>query len=229
MSISMLTALAMVAALVAADHPAGLTAPPLLAEGPPAGSTPTALLGADLSAGVKTAAAWSAVACSASGPAAPATFERTAGSAPGAPYYAIDLVSTKNVAGTARARGTGHVAFAASPFGVAIAADGSYRYDVELRLTGMDRPAGGRLVAWVTTPQVDRIRRLGAFDDDLSVRGEVSWNKFLVVVTLEDRDDPAAETWSGPIVLRGMSRSGAMHTMAGHGPFQQELCAKYGY
>jgi hypothetical protein len=29
--------------------------------------------------------------------------------------------------------------------------------------------------------------------------------------------------------MRGMSRSGMMHTMAGHGPFQQENCARYGY
>ncbi|HZD06335.1 MAG TPA: hypothetical protein VE173_15600, partial [Longimicrobiales bacterium] len=60
-------------------------------------------------------------------------------------------------------------------------------------------------------------------------RGRSSWNKFLVVVTLEPTDGSDASTWSGPIVLRGMSRSGAMHTMAGHGPFQQEKCAAYGY
>jgi hypothetical protein len=188
-----------------------------------------ALAAADPSAGMATTAARGGVACSAFAPATPAAFERTPAPASGAPYYAIDLVTTKNVAGTARARGTGHVTFAASPFGVALAADGSYRYDVDLRLTGMDPPRDGTLVAWITTPQVDRVRRLGALDDELGVRGEVSWNKFLVVVTLEAGDDPAAQTWSGPIVLRGMSRSGAMHTMAGHGPFQQELCAKYGY
>ena len=35
--------------------------------------------------------------------------------------------------------------------------------------------------------------------------------------------------WTGPIVIRGMSRSGMMHTMAGHGPFEEENCAAYGY
>lgn len=144
-------------------------------------------------------------------------------------YYTVDLVTTKKIPGTARAYGHGRVDFAPSPFGVALAADGSYVYDLSLQLREMDRPSQGTLVAWVTTPQVDRIRRLGTLDDDLSVRGQVSWNKFLVVVTLEGADDASATTWSGPIVLRGMSRSGAMHTMAGHGPFQQELCAKYGY
>ena len=153
--------------------------------------------------------------------------------APDAPdppaYYAVDLVTTRKLPGTGRASGTGHVTFAASPFGVALAPDGSYLYDVDVRLTNVKRPADGVLVAWVTTTQVDRIHRLGALDQHMSVRGQVSWNKFLVVVTLEPTDDPAAETWRGPIALRGMSRSGMMHTMAGHGPFQQELCAKYGY
>ncbi len=192
-------------------------------------SAVAALAAADPSTGVATPAPEGGAACSAFAPATPTTTARAPDSAPGAPYYAVDLVTTKNLAGTGRARGTGRVTFAASPFGVALAADGSYRYDVDLRLTGMSRPEGGTLVAWITTPQVDRVRRLGAFDDDLGVRGEVSWNKFLVVVTLEAGDDPSAQTWSGPIVARGMSRSGAMHTMAGHGPFQQERCAKYGY
>ena len=78
------------------------------------------------------------------------------------------------------------------------------------------------------------MKRLGALEVGEAERvsgfsGEVGWNKFLVVITLEPEDDPEAATWSGPIVLRGMSRSGAMHTMAGHGPFQEENCAAYGY
>lgn len=144
-------------------------------------------------------------------------------------YYAVDLVTTKRLPGTGRASGTAHVTFASSPFGVALAPDGSYLYDVDLRLTDMKTPASGVLVAWVTTTQVDEVRRVGALDGHMSVQGQVAWNKFLVVVTLEATDDASATTWSGPIALRGMSRSGMMHTMAGHGPFQQELCAKYGY
>jgi hypothetical protein len=145
------------------------------------------------------------------------------------PYYAIDLVTTKRLPGTARASGVGHVTFASSPFGIAVAPDGSYRYDVSLQVVGVESPADGVLVVWITTPEVDRIQRLGALDASGAIQGPVSWNKFLVVVTLEPKDDPSSTAWSGPIVLRGMSRSGMMHTMAGHGPFQQELCAKYGY
>ena len=50
-----------------------------------------------------------------------------------------------------------------------------------------------------------------------------------IVITLEADDHPDAETWSGPVVFRGMSRSGMMHTMVGHGALQQENCAAYGY
>jgi len=162
-------------------------------------------------------------------PAPPPALFCSAGDVDPPAYYAVDLVTTRKLPGSGRASGTAHVTFAASPFGVALAPDGSYLYDVDVRLTDMKTPAAGVLVAWVTTTEVDRTRRLGALDDHMSVEGQVSWNKFLVVVTLEPTDDPAAETWSGPIALRGMSRSGMMHTMAGHGPFQQELCAKYGY
>jgi hypothetical protein len=35
--------------------------------------------------------------------------------------------------------------------------------------------------------------------------------------------------WTGPIVFRGMSRSGMMHTMVGHGALQMENCSSYGY
>ena len=70
---------------------------------------------------------------------------------------------------------------------------------------------------------------MGALDENLRADGRVTWNKFIVVVTLEPEDDPAAEMWSGPVVFRGMSRSGMMHTMVGHGALQQENCAAYGY
>ncbi|MDZ7808701.1 MAG: hypothetical protein U5K71_16570 [Gracilimonas sp.] len=60
--------------------------------------------------------------------------------------------------------------------------------------------------------------------------GVVDWNKYIVVITLEE-EVPAKNTnmWSGSIAFRGLSRSGLMHTMAGHGPFAQEPCAKFGY
>jgi len=88
---------------------------------------------------------------------------------------------------------------------------------------------GSSLVAWVTTPQLDQIKPLGRFSEELRVDGQTDWNKFLLVVTLEPASGDLGDIWSGPIVARGMSRSGLMHTMAGHGPFETEPCAVYGY
>lgn len=144
-------------------------------------------------------------------------------------YYAFPLVTTKNVPGTGLAAGTARTTFPSSPFGVAVDPGGHYVHEVHLTFERLSEPPRGEYVAWVTTTQVDRIERLGVVEPGRPFKGRVAWNKFLVVVTLEDDDDPEATTWSGPIVLRGMSRSGMMHTMAGHGPFQQENCAAYGY
>ena len=144
-------------------------------------------------------------------------------------YYAFELVTTKNVPGSGLARGTSEVTHAASPFSISRSEDGSYRYDLHISLERMRTPRTGTLVAWVTTREIDEIRRIGPLDEHLQATGQVEWNKFLVVITLEARDDPSAQRWSGPIAFRGMSRSGLMHTMAGHGAFQQENCAAYGY
>lgn len=148
----------------------------------------------------------------------------------GPEYYQFPLTSTRNIPGTGIARGVAVITPpASSPFPIALANDGSYVYDVSVRIERMKPPAGGRLVAWVTTPELDRIDRLDTLDEHMSAVGSVSWNKFIVVVTLEPEDATEGEAWTGPIVFRGMSRSGAMHTMLGHGALQQENCTSYGF
>lgn len=144
-------------------------------------------------------------------------------------YYQINLVTTKRVPGSAYARGTAEMLFMASPFGVSLGADGSYQYQLHIDVRGLQPPAEGRYVAWVTTPTLAEVKRLGALDDSLQVKGSVGWNKFIMAISLEADDAEGQDRWQGPIVMRGMSRSGQMHTMAGHGPFEQENCAKYGY
>lgn len=144
-------------------------------------------------------------------------------------YYGFPIVSTRRVPGTGRATGVGLITFAPSPFGVALAPDGSYVYDLILTTERLAEPREGAYIVWVTTPSLDRVRLMGALDERGGIQGRVRWNKFLVVVTLEPQFDPEATMWSGPIVMRGMSRSGMMHTMAGHGPFETDNCAQYGY
>ncbi len=144
-------------------------------------------------------------------------------------YYAFPIVSTRRVPGSGQASGVGLITFVSSPFGLAVAPDGSYVYDLILSTERLASPREGTYVVWVTTPSLDRVRLVGALDEQGGIRDRVQWNKFLVVVTLESRLDPEATMWRGPIVMRGMSRSGMMHTMAGHGPFETNNCAQYGY
>ena len=144
-------------------------------------------------------------------------------------YYRIALITTRRVPGSAYARGTAEMVFEESPFAVSLAPDGSYRHELSVRVEGLQPAAEGHYVVWATTPTLDRAVRLGTLGDDFRVSGRVAWNKFIVAVSWEAADDPQQTRWEGPIVLRGMSRSGQMHTMAGHGPFEQENCAKYGY
>lgn len=148
----------------------------------------------------------------------------------GPDYYAFELYTTRNIAGTGLAKGQVDVQVSGqSPFSVALGMDGSYVYDLRVSIERMKVPRDGRLVAWVTTPEIDHVARMGALDGDLRVSGAVDWNKFIVVITLEPDDDADATAWNGPVVFRGMSRSGKMHTMVGHGALQQENCAAYGY
>lgn len=144
-------------------------------------------------------------------------------------YYAIELVPTRRVPGTGLSKGVAYQTAVQSPFfGVALAPNGEYLHDLDIQVEGLKPLDNGSYVAWVTDADVQEIVRIGALDESLRARGQVAWNKFLVVVTREPGDEPG-DTWQGPIVMRGMSRSGRMHTMAGHGPFQTEPCAKYGF
>jgi len=144
-------------------------------------------------------------------------------------YYDIELVPTGRVPGTRSATGAATVTSAPSPFGVALTAGGGYRQRLVVRVDGVLPAIQGQLAVWVTTTEVDQVRLLGTLQGGGDVVGEVDWNKFLVVVTLEPSAPEQASTWVGPVALRGASRSGRMHTMAGHGPFEAEPCAKYGY
>lgn len=143
-------------------------------------------------------------------------------------YYAIELVTTGRVPGSSGATGIADVMFKSSPFGVALSPTGEYVYSLSIAIENLATAQRGSYVAWVTTPNLTEVTKLGALDDRHEIRGETEWNKFLVVVSLEEEPE-SVERWSGPIVMRGMSRSGLMHTMAGHGPFASEPCARYGY
>lgn len=129
------------------------------------------------------------------------------------------------MAATRRARGGSGamtLRLSSSPFGVALAEDGSYRHHVEVEVDGLPPASDGTYVVWAATPELDRHRKLGAVGGSGRVSGEVAWNKFMIFVTAESSAD--VEEWSQSIVLSARSPSGRMHTMAGHGPFSGEPC-----
>jgi len=147
----------------------------------------------------------------------------------GTDYYSIDLISTQRVPGTGQARGKAVVTFDRSPFGISISENGSFEHRLEVRINDISSPENQVYAAWITTPNLDKIKLLGVLDEQFRTSGSVEWNKYLVVITKESSRENLASSWQGPIVMRGMSKSGYMHTMAGHGPFEQDPCAKFGY
>ena len=152
-------------------------------------------------------------------------------------YYAINLVSTKRVTGARDASGMVAATFVRSPFGVSISPEGRYRYSLDVELREAVAPAGHVFVAWVAKSDLTEVRRLGVLgagdelatsEGSMRTSGTVTWNKYIVAISLETLGE-IGDRWSGAIVARGLSRSGLLHTMAGHGPYQQEPCAVYGY
>lgn len=126
----------------------------------------------------------------------------------------VELVPT---ARAGAASGYAELTFAASPFGVTVAEDGRYVYEVTLVARGLRPRPGVTYVAWATTPELDETLKLGPVGEG-AVSGRILWNKFLLFVTAEP--SPDTETWEGPIYLTGLSPSGRMHMMAGHGIFE---------
>ena len=137
--------------------------------------------------------------------------------------FLVDLVPTAHANG---AHGAVTMRFAQSPFGVSVTDDGHHVYHAEVRTSGL-AAGGDALVVWAATPSLDEVKKLGTLSADGTLAGTIAFNKFLVFVTAEASADVAR--WAGPILLRGISPSGRMHTMAGHGPFQGESCAKWGF
>lgn len=144
-------------------------------------------------------------------------------------FYEIALVPTGNVPGTGNYRGVARVSFKDSPFDVAVSEDGAFHRRIRVDMSGVKQPGRGGYVVWASPPDLEPVKKLGVLGPDGRLVGEVSFPKYLVFVTLEENPEEIQGRWEGPVVHRGMSRSGFMHGMAGHGPFRQEPCANYGF
>ena len=126
--------------------------------------------------------------------------------APNPDLYCIDLVPAPDFPGVVGSVELGHVR---TPFGTAVNSDGVHRFELRVQARHLPDPSTlgpyTTYVAWVTTPLLRPVIRIGALDQDGAAAGPVELNKFLVLITAEA--DAAGEDWKGRIVLRGPSAS----------------------
>ena len=137
----------------------------------------------------------------------------------GPEYYRIFLRPTGP---GPQSSGIADLSYSESPFGVAVTGDGRYASDMKLVVKGLPEDPTVTYVVWVAPPNLSAVRKLGAIKNDSEMKARLEWNKFLLFVSAEP--DPKVERWAGKILLTGISRSGLMHTFAGHGPFESALC-----
>ena len=117
--------------------------------------------------------------------------------------YCMELVPTAAYVGV---KASLELARPASAFGVAVSRDGHQRYDLVAHVEGLPAaPQGSVYIAWVMPLDLDPVVHLGRIDNGATNLGEVAFNKFMVLVSLED--SPLATERKGPLVLRGRSPS----------------------
>ena len=132
--------------------------------------------------------------------------------------YDIALLPT---AAAPAASGHARLVWAASPFGVAVTADGRARYDVQITAAGLpcaDSSRTATCVAWATSTDLAKWVRLGIVTNGTTTVGHVDMNKFLLVITAER--DSTALTHDGPTVLHGTSPSGWLQNFLSHPLFR---------
>jgi len=106
---------------------------------------------------------------------------------------------------------------ARSPFGIAVNRDGHVIFDVSFTTSGLPRPSTlGRFdtfVAWTARDDLGEVRKLGIVKAGETLRSQVAYNKFLVIVTAES--GAGGVKWAGPIVLRGFAPSALLENFSG--------------
>ena len=120
------------------------------------------------------------------------------------------------------AAGQARLVYAASPFGIAVTADGHARYDIQVTASGLPAPStlGGytSYVAWQASPDLSKWTRLGTITNGKTTVGAADLNKFLFVVTAEASPTPAMH--KGPTVLHGSSPSAWLQSFLTHPLFR---------
>ena len=122
---------------------------------------------------------------------------------PSRDLYCIELVPAPGIAG---ASGRVELAQPPGPFTVSVAPDGRPRYQLILSAEGLPPPGslGARvLVAWVTSPSMESVQRMGVVRNGRTTLGTVELEKFVVLITAESRAEVVQP--GKHLVLRGQS------------------------
>ena len=125
---------------------------------------------------------------------------------PSRDLYCIELVPAVGIrAGTGRVE----LGRTSGAFTVDVTADGHLRYTPTLTLVGLARPSAlgryGAYVAWVASPDMSIVTRLGVVDNGRTVLPRIALDKFVILVTAEA--SATATEMRGRLVLRAMSPS----------------------
>jgi hypothetical protein len=124
---------------------------------------------------------------------------------PSRDLYCIELIAAPGIDGAA---GRVEMAHLSGPFTFAVTADGRPRFAPILTVSGLPNVstlAGAAYVAWIASPVMHPIQRLGVVRNGQSRFDPIAFDKFIVLITAE-RSAEASEP-SGRIVLRGASPS----------------------
>jgi len=114
--------------------------------------------------------------------------------------YCIDLIAAPAARG---ASGRVELSPPAGPFTVGVTSDGHSRYDLIGSVAGLE--PGRTYVAWLMTPQLDTIIKLGVVTRGRFVARDVALPKFVVLITAERGS--RVQSPSEHLVLRGQSPS----------------------
>ena len=125
---------------------------------------------------------------------------------PAADLYCIVLVPTPDLRAV---EADVALRWAPSPFALSVTADGRPRYTPVARIAGLPDPATlgdyRTYVAWVATPTMSTIQRLGEVGNGETTLPVVALDKFMILISAEASADVPERT--GRLVLRGFSPS----------------------
>jgi len=125
---------------------------------------------------------------------------------PSRDLYCIELIPAP---GMSFASGRVALGRRPGPFTIDVTVTGALRYTPQLTLAGLPQPAAlgpyTNYVAWVATPVMHPVTRLGAVGNGRATLPAITLDKFVVLITAEASPDPAEP--NGRIVLRGASPS----------------------